>query len=610
MGADVTDGGATVVGIEFPNRNHAQAAFAGPRRTAGSLLADLGLTEPRPMLLVIGGADSMDAAAEPRLEQLLERGAIRAAAGAGGTILDGGTASGVMATLGRAVAASDASVPLVGVAPAGKVTYPGDDRALPGATTQLEPNHSSYLLADSAEWGGETSLLFDVLDVLGEGMPRAVLLAGGGPVALDELRAATRRDVPIVVITGTGGIADELAARRRNNRTGAMAADPVGGVRDEASLFFVPLTADPADVAGLVSRLLEVDETLRDAWRQHALVSKAAGREQRAYRIQQTTILALGVALTTLVVAKAVLDRSNALRGLPTVESALHIVIILVPITIATLAAAASRMRPGTRWILLRGTSEAIKQEIFRYRARAGIYSHAQTRTISREVKLAQTVGSAMGALMRTDANLLALDQGLEGRGENAGPPDPDPDNPLAPLTAAGYVKRRIDQQIDWYRRTVTRLERQARILRWLTLVFGALGTFLAAIGLELWVAVTTAIAGASVTYLESWQLETAVTLYNQAAADLGAIRAWWLALSPAEQTRPETTDRLVERAERIMRAEHVGWVQEMQDAMTQLRLEQALEDTHDDIERSHGDVDDDEKGRTSTRIPRDSAVV
>jgi hypothetical protein len=29
------------------------------------------------------------------------------------------------------------------------------------------------------------------------------------------------------------------------------------------------------------------------------------------------------------------------------------------------------------------------------------------------------------------------------------------------------------------------------------------------------------------------------VTFYNQAAADLAAIRAWWFALAPAEQRQP-----------------------------------------------------------------------
>ena len=60
----------------------------------------------------------------------------------------------------------------------------------------------------------------------------------------------------------------------------------------------------------------------------------------------------------------------------------------------------------------------------------------------------------------------------------------------------------------------------------------------------------------------------------------------------PSEQDRQENIDRLVEGSERIMRAEHVGWVQEMQDAMTQLRLEQAA-DAEEAIGGSKADNDD-----------------
>jgi hypothetical protein len=83
-------------------------------------------------------------------------------------------------------------------------------------------------------------------------------------------------------------------------------------------------------------------------------------------------------------------------------------------------------------------------------------------------------------------------------------------------------------------------------------------------------------------------QLETTVMLYNQAATDLEAIRSWWLALPPSDQVRPATINRLVDRSEDIMKAEHAGWVQQMQDAMTKFRLE----------------GDDDEAGGAGRRPP------
>ena len=113
--------------------------------------------------------------------------------------------------------------------------------------------------------------------------------------------------------------------------------------------------------------------------------------------------------------------------------------------------------------------------------------------------------------------------------------------------------------QIDYYLRTAREQERQARWLRVLALAFGAVGTVLAALGLQIYVAATTALVAVYTTLVEFRQLETSVTFYNQASADLGSIRAWWNALPTMQQDTQETVDRLVDRAERITRAEHVG---------------------------------------------------
>jgi hypothetical protein len=127
--------------IQFPQRDPARAVLAAPRRPVASLLEELGLAGPQAVVPFIRGAETLDPTIEPRLGRLFELGVIPAADLAKAIIVDGGTQSGVMAALGRAAGESDATVQLVGVASAGKVTWPGDDRDL-AETTQLEPNHS------------------------------------------------------------------------------------------------------------------------------------------------------------------------------------------------------------------------------------------------------------------------------------------------------------------------------------------------------------------------------------------------------------------------------------------------------------------------------------
>ena len=401
--------------------------------------------------------------------------------------------------------------------------------------------------------------------------PIVAILAGGGDGALDEVRSAVRRRIPIVVIEGTGGKADEIVAAARS-ATKSDPDDPLAGILGAADLTILGLDSEPTDFEGILTRFLGPDETVREAWRLQKLVSRAAGRQQTGFRWSQNLILLLGLVITTLVVIQSVMDDYAFLATLPPeVKTGLTYLIILLPITGTALAAATGRFRPGNRWILLRGGSEAIKREIYRYRARAGIYSPAETRSMSREVKLSEAIGSTLGGLMRSDVSQLAFDVPSDQLSV--------PDDALMPLSAKGYIDGRVSNQIKYYTETAGKLERQARQFRALAIAFGAVGTFLAAVTLQIWVAVTTSLVGIFTTVVESRQLETSVTFYNQAAADLTSLRSWWRALPEPEREAQPTIDRLVERAERIMRAEHIGWVQEMQDAMTQFRLEQATDE-------------------------------
>jgi hypothetical protein len=372
-------------------------------------------------------------------------------------------------------------------------------------------------------------------------------------------------------------------------------------VVDRAVLSIVSPDADPVVLERLLTRRLMADETLRMAWQQYDTLSRAAKQQQRSFRLVTSLILGLGVLVTTLVVVQVVLQSDGRLADDDPLAVLLHYAIVIVPISVAALIAAVARLRPGSRWVQLRGSAETIKREIYRYRARAGRYAPRRTRIASREVKLAEAVGSAMTALMQTDVNLSALEDTSD-REDPAGAHSADGDDGLRPLSPDEYIRFRIDDQIDYYRRGVRVRERRVRSLRWLVVGIGGLGTFLAAALLEPWVAVTTALAAAFATYLEANQLESTIMLQNQAATDLWTIRAWWMALSPEEQLQPRAVDRLVDRAERIMGAEHSGWIQEMRDAITQLRLEEAEKEHRGDPDAEPSTEDGDEPAEVPER--------
>jgi hypothetical protein len=90
-----------------------------------SLIESLGISPPKNLILLIGGADKLDEKLTSRLTQLFSRGIVRAAADAEALIIDGGTQAGVMQIMGQSIADCGRKTSLLGVAPAGKVTYPG-----------------------------------------------------------------------------------------------------------------------------------------------------------------------------------------------------------------------------------------------------------------------------------------------------------------------------------------------------------------------------------------------------------------------------------------------------------------------------------------------------
>src|SRR5256885_14116781 len=111
--------------IIFPNGNRARLVVAPADAKAADILRELGLERPPALIMISGGADQLDESLKSHLEQLFSRGIARAAAECRALIIDGGTQSGVMALMGEGVADRGRKSSLLGVAPAGKVTYPG-----------------------------------------------------------------------------------------------------------------------------------------------------------------------------------------------------------------------------------------------------------------------------------------------------------------------------------------------------------------------------------------------------------------------------------------------------------------------------------------------------
>ncbi len=562
--------------ITFANGQTAKMITPQAGTPPAKMVRALGLEKPQGILYTVGGAGLLDETYKPRLEQLFSRGVARVAIETGTLVIDGGTQSGVMEIMGRAIADHEHQAPLLGVSPAGLVTYPGGPAEDEQGHTPLDPNHSHFVLVDTDQWGGETDTMIGVAAVLAQGTPIVTILVNGGGIAKQEILRSVRKGWPIVVINGSGRLADEIAGLWQEKPD--FIPDPIlAEIIAEGNIHLFPLEGTVPGIRRLLSRLINDQTretlTLEMAWDRFSTYDFNAGRQQQNFNRLQYWILGLGVLATLLVVIQATVRPLGLWFNIFWVRNGLHYLIVALPITISALIAAANYFNAGNKWVLLRGSAEAIKREIFRYRAQAEIYSKAATTRTSAEIKLSEKIEMISRHLMQTDVNLAAL---------QAHPYKVPPthilaegDNGLTFLSTAEYLTHRLDDQLNFYRRQTLKLARTLRYLQWLIYIFGGLGTLLAALGFDLWIAVTTALVSALTTYLNYLRIERTLVTYNQSATDLANVKAWWLALSAEAQASQKNIDKLVNHTEQIVKNEHAGWVQEMQDALADLRAEQ-----------------------------------
>jgi hypothetical protein len=196
--------------ITFDNGNQAVVVTAGREADAQSILKTLDIAQPQAVIMVFGGAKGLDDSRKARLAELFRNAIAPAVADAGALVIDGGTESGVMAMMGEALARNGRESQLLGIAPAGKVTYPGGPNdAKIGDGAPLEPNHSHFVLVESDEWGGETGTMFKLARALNVAV--ATMLINGGQIAESEALQSVRNGWQLLVIEGSGRFADELS---------------------------------------------------------------------------------------------------------------------------------------------------------------------------------------------------------------------------------------------------------------------------------------------------------------------------------------------------------------------------------------------------------------
>ncbi|HEY6447165.1 MAG TPA: DUF4231 domain-containing protein [Acidobacteriaceae bacterium] len=535
--------------------------------------------QPEVVILLFG---SFDAALSPQVQSLLARALIPVALLTHAAIVDNGSSEGIATLMGQAAQQVDLAPLLLGILPA---NTPGPD-----------PNHADVMHLP-AEWTDPAKAAFLITAALArdktmDQKPVIGVLAGGGDnEKLMALRCA-RRNWPLLLVQGAGGVADALVAATTPPPAGAQAAplaDPVmQEIVDTGDILSFSL-ADSADSIkrALLGPIQKPRDVLADAWSRYDDLDRAAIGKQNLFRWTQGWVLLLTVFATLVAIVTTRtwkwIPTSADLRWIGTFNP-LHVLMLIIPIVISILVGFNARFREGNKWILLRAASEAMKREIFRYRTRSGAYSAAKSRQVLASSTLAANIKDITGNLIQSEVNRSSLPELKAEDAKNESPAvqlirakkEAEQKARLQFLTPSQYLAERIDDQIHYFEKKTRKLYWQMKLLNAFILVIGGLGTFLAAVHKEVWVALTTALATAITNKLEIDQTENSLVQYNMALTALRNIETWWKGLSPWEMTRQANVDLLVDQTETSLAHETAGWVQQMQSTLDKLTERQS----------------------------------
>ncbi len=200
--------------LRLPSGHFARVVYAHQDDDPGRIRARLGLRRRNAALVMHVGAAATEPQVIEQLEPILRDQVEPYVAENGIAVIDGGTVSGLIGSMGRSRRAGHAGFPLIGVAPARKTVLPGSDAV--EKRTVLEGHHSHYVLVrgEQDKFGIESEILVG----LGQAIARypVALVMNGGDIVRKEALMQVRTRTPLLVVAGSGRFADELAEADRS----------------------------------------------------------------------------------------------------------------------------------------------------------------------------------------------------------------------------------------------------------------------------------------------------------------------------------------------------------------------------------------------------------
>ena len=205
--------------IYFPG-HQTLCVFPSERSDLAEAVSELGLKGRYPVIVLIGG--EMDEKQREVTRRAIET-ISSTAEDVHAVVICGGTDMGVMAEIGQIRSRKGYKFPLVGVTPEALVTWPSG----PSSTKflwwgqqrwQLESHYSHFILVPGSQFGDESPWILDTATLLSTGQRSVTILINGGEVSRKDIELSLENGRPVIALSRTGRLADELARQPERNK--------------------------------------------------------------------------------------------------------------------------------------------------------------------------------------------------------------------------------------------------------------------------------------------------------------------------------------------------------------------------------------------------------
>jgi hypothetical protein len=600
--------------IVFENGRSAEILPVRQASQSAKILAALDIPEVQAAILVGGSRTPFQSRLHNRLLDLVSRGVAQAALECDTLILDEGTRDGASGIIGQGVADRGHGSKLVGVLPPGKAREAGEPAQ--ADASDLDTNHTHFVLLEEDKLAGQAQVMRGLAEAASKNKDWIITILLGGELegsSLDLALETVRRGWPLLVIEDSGPLADEIVKIKKEiqaveNRTGRVwrlvnsfssTNSRLSNLREtnprlyeiisDGRITIIGTGFDAIQLRNLIKAIFThppQENILWTAWQRFAEYDQNSVRHRKQWRWLKNVPLILGVVstLVVLVYSAAEIDQNtvigevtnriwtdsyvgfmstlSTIRANPVLDLIFRFSMILLPIATSLILGIETRLKLGSKYILLRGAAEAVKRGIYSYRVLNKRSENAPEMILPyNEPGLATHLSKISKLLLESDVNEAAFTPY-----EGSIPPNmfgaEAYDDGFSPLDPETYLKIRVGDQLKFYTLRTNQYEKRIRQLQYLMLIFGGLGTFLAAIGAQYWLPLTAGIVSAVTAYLEYQQLEQILTKYNLTKSSLENARATWLALPEDERYQDKNIQRLVRDVEAILESENQGWVQ------------------------------------------------